>query len=84
MSARPTGVGPFDLLTLEELARYLRVRESTASAWAEAAGIACPEAPGAARYLVTDIAAALRGHPVEAEPAPPRRRPSSPPPRVRL
>ena len=34
VTVRPTGLGPCDLLTAEELARYLRVGEPRAVAWA--------------------------------------------------
>lgn len=86
VTVRPTGLGPCDLLTAEELARYLRVGEPRAVAWAAERGLRCDDAPGAARYIVGDVIAALRRGPAPAEepPPPPRRRGSVNAPRARL
>ena len=68
MTVRPTGLGPYDLLTLEEAAAYVGVRRERAAAWLEERGLGLPEAPGARRYVVLDLVAAMRGAPPEPAP----------------
>lgn len=60
MTARPTGLGPCDLLTDEELARYLGCGREKALEWANARRLAVPTPGRGVRFLVGDVVEALR------------------------
>lgn len=60
MTARPTGLGPCDLLTDEELARYLGCGREKALEWANARRLAMPTPGRGVRFLVGDVVEALR------------------------
>lgn len=60
MTARPTGLGPCDLLTDEELARYLGCGRDKALEWANARRLAVPTPGRGVRFLVGDVVEALR------------------------
>lgn len=60
-AARPRGLGPLDLLSAEELARYLRCNDAAAVEWAARVGVPRLTGPGrAGLYLVADVVDALR------------------------
>lgn len=60
MTARPTGLGPCDLLTDEELARYLGCGREKALEWANARRLAVPTPGRGVRFPVVDVLEALR------------------------
>lgn len=67
---RPRGLGPCDVLTVEEAARALRMREADARAWLRAKGF-IREIGGRERVPWGEVYRAIAGGETTAEPEPP-------------